>query len=743
MELVFQEKQLDYLGRVLDQTVTQELTAEVIVPDSCADADRVVDAFGTLLVRAEECTAGSASVSGEVQAGILFVTEDGRLERLETVIPFSARRGWEGEQSDCRLQCVCRLCSVDARLVHSRKLLVRVGVSCTLTVYAAFARTLHDFPEPAPTLQLRRKRLPLRLPRGLGEKSFSLNEEIEIPASKPPVERLLKCVYALDTAERKTIGNKAVFKGRLTVHILYEAPDGSLQRQETELPFSQFAELEQDLDEGDLTVFLALTSAETEPDGQLDCRRLLLSAGILAQCTVCGEQPVELIEDAYCLDAELKPQWETWEMEGILDVQTFRETAQAAGREPASAIADGWVLAGEPVRRQENGMAKIELPLAANVLFTDPAGKLQGVNGAAFALIAMDSVSYGFAASGSNSRARLVAYLLAQELPGGGWDYSGKTADPDQTAMVLQALAPYRTQANVSAAIDRALNVLSGMQKDDGSFDAWGASSSESISQVLVALCALGIDPAKDSRFVRANGAWLVSALMSFRVQTETGLAFGHTNRTANYMATEQAGYALAAYERFLAGQPALYTMTDTTYGTHTCVRYRDTARHWAQPYVCAVTEQGLMNGVGNDCFDPEGTLNRAMLATVLWRASGSPAADGGSFADVPAGQWYSTAVSWAQQSGIVQGVGENRFAPMDSITREQLAVMLWRASGSPGSTQSLAAFPDAGTCSNWASTALAWAVERGILNGMDGRLAPGGTATRAQAAAMLTRYLQ
>ena len=200
MELVFQEKQLDYLGRVLDQTVTQELTAEVIVPDSCADADRVVDAFGTLLVRAEECTAGSASVSGEVQAGILFVTEDGRLERLETVIPFSARRGWEGEQSDCRLQCVCRLCSVDARLVHSRKLLVRVGVSCTLTVYAAFTRTLHDFPEPAPTLQLRRKRLPLRLPRGLGEKSFSLNEEIEIPASKPPVERLLKCVYALDTA---------------------------------------------------------------------------------------------------------------------------------------------------------------------------------------------------------------------------------------------------------------------------------------------------------------------------------------------------------------------------------------------------------------------------------------------------------------------------------------------------------------------------------------------------------------
>lgn len=155
MELVFQEKQLDYLGRVLDQTVTQELTAEVIVPDSCADADRVVDAFGTPLVRAEECARGKC-VGQRGGAGGYFVRHRGRTARAAgDRDPVQRPRGWEGEQSDCRLQCVCRLCSVDARLVHSRKLLVRVGVSCTLTVYAAFTQTLHDFPEPAPTLQLR------------------------------------------------------------------------------------------------------------------------------------------------------------------------------------------------------------------------------------------------------------------------------------------------------------------------------------------------------------------------------------------------------------------------------------------------------------------------------------------------------------------------------------------------------------------------------------------------------------
>ena len=380
MELVFQEKQLDYLGRVLDQTVTQELTAEVIVPEQLRGRGP-----------RRRCVRHAARPRGGVYrgkcvgqrggAGGYFVRHRGRTARAagdRDPVQRPARLGGGAERLPpaMRLPPVQRGCTARAlaQAARARRRLLHADGLCR--VHADAAR----LSGAGPTLQLRRKRLPLRLPRGLGEKSFSLNEEIEIPASKPPVERLLKCVYALDTAERKTIGNKAVFKGRLTVHILYESPDGSLQRQETELPFSQFAELEQDLDEGDLTVFLALTSAETEPDGQLDCRRLLLSAGILAQCTVCGEQPVELIEDAYCLDAELKPQWETWEMEGILDVQTFRETAQAAGAgsppPPPSRTAGHWQ--GEPVRRQENGMAKIELPLAANVLFTDPAGKLQG-----------------------------------------------------------------------------------------------------------------------------------------------------------------------------------------------------------------------------------------------------------------------------------------------------------------------------------------------------------------------------
>lgn len=143
MELVFQEKQLDYLGRVLDQTVTQELTAEVIVPDSCADADRVVDAFGTLLVRAEECTAGSASVSGEVQAGILFVTEDGRLERLGDRDPVQrpARLGGGAERLPpaMRLPPVQRGCTARAlaQAARARRRLLHADGLCRVHADAA------------------------------------------------------------------------------------------------------------------------------------------------------------------------------------------------------------------------------------------------------------------------------------------------------------------------------------------------------------------------------------------------------------------------------------------------------------------------------------------------------------------------------------------------------------------------------------------------------------------------------
>ena len=188
----------------------------------------------------------------------------------------------------------------------------------------------------------------------------------------------------------------------------------------------------------------------------------------------------------------------------------------------------------------------------------------QGINGPIFTLIALDSHNYP--TMGDVTREKLIQVILDAQLPNGGWNLSGENADTDMTAMAIQALAPYyKTNETVKAAVDKALEALSALQRNDGGFGSWGTVNSESCAQVIVALTALGIDPATDSRFVK-NGSTVLGALAGFYVD---GGGFKHTaDGERNGMATEQSYYALAAYYRFVNGQTSLYDMSDVTIQT-------------------------------------------------------------------------------------------------------------------------------------------------------------------------------
>ena len=193
--------------------------------------------------------------------------------------------------------------------------------------------------------------------------------------------------------------------------------------------------------------------------------------------------------------------------------------------------------------------------------------KIQGINGPIWALIALDSHKYEIPQIKTNgtqtTRDLLVQYILDEQLEDGGWVLSGSSADVDITAMAIQSLAPYyEKNSSVKAAVDRALSTLSGLQAADGSFSSWGTSNSESISQVIVALTSLGIDPSADSRFVK-NGYSMLDALAAFYNGDGT---FKHTLTapiSSNGMATEQAYYALASYYRLIEGKTSLYDMND------------------------------------------------------------------------------------------------------------------------------------------------------------------------------------
>ena len=168
----------------------------------------------------------------------------------------------------------------------------------------------------------------------------------------------------------------------------------------------------------------------------------------------------------------------------------------------------------------------------------------------------------------------------------------------------------------------------------------------------------------------------------------------------------------------------------------------------WYHTGVDFMVKNGFMNGVADDAFDVDGNLTRAQLVTILYRIAGEPESTATNpFADVADGQWYTNAVIWAAENGIVKGVNTTTFAPNDQITREQIATILFRYAKAEKVEGKLAGFPDAGEVSDYAADAMAWAVEQGLINGIsesDGKtyLAPQETATRAQIAVILMRYL-
>ena len=171
--------------------------------------------------------------------------------------------------------------------------------------------------------------------------------------------------------------------------------------------------------------------------------------------------------------------------------------------------------------------------------------------------------------------------------------------------------------------------------------------------------------------------------------------------------------------------------------------------KDWFYGDVMFVYENGLMLGTSKTLFSPHGTATRGMMATILWRMEGSPAPKGkNSFTDVVAGKWYADAITWAAENGIFAGYGKDKFGPDDPITREQLAAIFYRYAGYKGYDLTvkgnLDKFKDADKVTDYAKMAMQWAVSSGLVKGKSGNLLdPQGTATRAEIATMLHRFIE
>ncbi len=194
----------------------------------------------------------------------------------------------------------------------------------------------------------------------------------------------------------------------------------------------------------------------------------------------------------------------------------------------------------------------------------------QGINGVDYALIALNSndlyeISINADATVQNSEDMMIEYILGKELDGGGWALSGTSADSDITAITLIALSSYYgSDDKITAAVDRAIDVLSLLQQDDGSYKArytgQSVKTAESCAQVLTALSALGIDGKKDARFVK-DGKSLIDALLSFSLEDGS---YSHVlEGDTNNIATTQAFYAFVSYYRMIENKTFLFDMSD------------------------------------------------------------------------------------------------------------------------------------------------------------------------------------
>lgn len=429
----------------------------------------------------------------------------------------------------------------------------------------------------------------------------------------------------------------------------------------------------------------------------------------------------------------------------------------------------------------------------------------QGVNGPIYALLALDAKNYPIpesSAANPTSREKMISYILEKQLPDGGFDLADTSADPDLTAMAIQALSRYQKDEAVGQAIDRAVECLASLRTESGGYASWGTENVESAGQVLTALCALGIDAQQDDRFCGTDGTSILSYLMQNR--TSDG-AFLHTaGLGADQMATEQVFYSLVAYDRMKKGKSFLYDMTDVaissgstgTLGPDTedkpqetpaptaqptsspqpdetpapspeptptptqkpdvgnpdkGIPFTDVTAHWAKDEITSLYEAGVVNGVSDNLFEPNRSMTRAEFASVMVKELNLEQSDsqGQLFEDVTDTDWYFVAVNTAAEHGLIQGDGTGVFLPEEPISRQETAVIIMRANGIEQGVEDdldadvlLSPFSDALLCAPWSRDALAFSISQGLMVGSDGMLRPKDDVTRAELCVIVFRFL-
>lgn len=375
MELHFSNAGIPCLKTVKQDVQTQEQTQEVKLTEGLPDMGRVLGVWGQSVLRGKQWQGEEATVSCGAMVWVLYAPEDGSYPRMvETWIPMELRWQIPGTKQEGKLWANCLLRSVDARMTGPRKLMVRANMAVRMQAYCPDKIEVSQ-PEGVPEdVQLLKKTYQVCLPVEAGEKSFQLDEELELPASCPKARSFLQSRLYPRIVDKRVMSDKVVFRGVADLHTVYQGQDEGLYGWNFEVPFSQYADLDDSYSEkASVLLMPQVTGLETDADEE---GRIRLKAGLTCQYVTCDRKDVQVTTDAYSPVRKVEPQVQTLILPAIesMDTQTLllQHTMSADGMP-----VDVSVLCDQVRKQSLPEQVRLEIPALGQILYYDVEGGIQ------------------------------------------------------------------------------------------------------------------------------------------------------------------------------------------------------------------------------------------------------------------------------------------------------------------------------------------------------------------------------
>ncbi len=377
MELPFEKKVCRYYQQKRYDLINLEQTQEVKLPDSMPDIGRIIACWGQVVLRGKDWKSGGAGINGGVMVWVLYAPEDdGPVQKLESWIPWKTNVDFQdnGEDGTIRLECVLQ--NVDARNVSGRKMILRAGIGVLVQILSPETADIYEPGELPEDVERLEQTYPLIMTRESGEKTFLLDEELNLPAGMPPVADMIYFHIEPELLDQKVMGNKAVFRGVGNLHMLYSDDNRKLCSQDFEIPFAQYVDLDGEYEEdAEISNLMCITSLEVEPQEEGTIR---VKCGMVSQYLINAVTILQVLEDAYspCRDVEME--YEALQLPVWVQQLLENETCCADVDAPNGTVIDISVLPAAVNVTRQPGMDTISSGCSFQALIQNDDGSLTG-----------------------------------------------------------------------------------------------------------------------------------------------------------------------------------------------------------------------------------------------------------------------------------------------------------------------------------------------------------------------------